>query len=272
MAITVWTGSDGILDAAANWSNGLPGAGGAGVDKVVFNGTQSAPVTSNAAAFTSVNLAEVIVEPSYSGNLGDSGTPLEWSATKMSFKGSGMMYFNNGDTFDTNELIIDAPSGTVFIGDNAADNGIPLISLLASRNITLKSTLQSPSELFIGSGVTAKIEGSNTYADVHLAANGTVTSLAQITNLHNHGTWTQLSSGALITNIFVLGGTVKYLSAGTITLAVVHPAAVLDFTGDNRSKTLTTARVFPGGQLVRTSDISPAIGAGGSLRTVQTIS
>lgn len=262
MATTVWNNgaATGDLNTAGNWSNGIPGAG----DIAIFNGTESASVTSSAAALTALTLAEVRVEAGYSGNLGDAGTPLELSATKFSFYGSGKLFFNNGSTGTTLDLIIETPSGAVQLGDNAGGLGITRISLLACRQATLLSTLDTTTDLFISPGVSVDIQGANTITNAHVSAGATVTCRATITNLFNGGaTWTQMSDGLAITNMYLHAGSmVKYLGITTIAYAVVHPGATLDFTGDTREKTLTLLRSFPGARILRTSRAAPTIATG----------
>lgn len=257
----IWTGSDGVLDTAGNWTGATAPIAD---DTVVFNGTQSGSVTTNADAFTLLNFAEVIVEASYSGTLGDAGTPLEFGADKFTFRGSGKLFFNHGThaSYPTDELIIDAPSGTVQIGDNPTGAGITLLSLLACRDATLLSTLDTTTNLFIGAGVNAKLEGTNTITNVHVAPGASVTSSMLITNLHNRGSWHQTLDAQLITNMYLNGGTLKYLPTGTIALAVIQPGAVLDFTGDVRPKTVDVVRRFPGGILRRSNRSAPTITVG----------
>lgn len=267
MADRTWIGTDGVLGTAANWSGGVAPVGGL-VDRVIFNGTQSGSVTSGADAFSALDFVEVIVEPSYSGTLGDSGTPLELSTTKCTFSGSGRLFLNNGSVANIDDLIINSASGGVQIGDNSSGTGITRINLLACRDATLLSTLDSTTDLFVNSGVTVKLQGANTITNAYVANGATVTSTMLITNLRNMGTWTQTSDAQLVTNAYVNMGTLKYLTVGQIDLLVVLPGAVADFTGDARPKVVDVARIFNSSGLRRSTTTSPTINNGGTLAQI----
>lgn len=262
---TRWTGTtDGDLTDTTNWTNGAVAA----TDTGIWDGSSSVNVDINAAALTASNLAKVIIESDYSGNLGNSGTPLEFSADHFTFKGTGTLYFNNGSTSATDELFVDAPSGTVFLGDHANANAITLISLLACRNATLTSTL-SATNLFINSGVNAILQGSGTFANVYLASGATVTSTATITNLFNGGgTWTQLKGGAAIANMYLASASavVNYFATAQITLAIMFPGSRLELRKGPQPKDLVTGWVFPGASIGRIDDSVPT--NGGTLRPV----
>jgi hypothetical protein len=262
-----WTNgaSTGVLNTAANWSGSTNPIAG---DSIVFNGTQSADVTGGAAAFTALNFAEVNIEPSYGGVIADSGTPLELSATKFTFGGSGRLFLNNGSVANIDDLIINSPSGTVQIGDNSSGTGITRISLLACQNATLLSTLDTTTDLFVNSGVRVTLQGTNTITNAYVAAGATVTSTMLITNLRNSGMWTQMSDAQLITNAYLSAGTLKYLTVGQIDLLVVLPGAVADFTGDARVKVVDVARIFNSSGLRRSTTTSPTINNGGTLAQI----
>lgn len=265
---TRWTGTtDGDLTDATNFTNGAVAA----TDTGIWDGSSSVDVDINAAALTASDLAEVIVESDYSGNLGNSGTPLEFSADRFTFKGSGTLYFNNGSGTATDDLFVDTPSGTVFLGDHANANGITRISLLACKNATLTSTL-SATDLFINTGVNAVLQGSGTFANVWLAAGATVTSTATITHLYNGGgTWTQTKGGAAIANMYLMSASavVNYFATAQIARAIIFPGAMLELRKGPQPKDLVTGWVFPGGRLGRIDELVPT--NGGSLRSVPSL-
>lgn len=266
MARPRWTGTtDGNYTDDTNWVGITPIAG----DTQIWDGSSSVAVDINQAALTALTFADTIVEADYGGDLGNSGTPMEFSSTRLTYKGSGTMYFNNGSTGTTPDLFVDTPSGSIVLGDNSSGGGITRISLLACRNATLTSTLDSTTDLFINSGVTAVIQGSNTITNVWLAAGARATCTAAITNLYNGGgTWTQLKGGAAVANMYLMSPTavVNYFATAQITLAVLFPMATLELRNGPQPKDVVTAWVFPSGRLGRIDSSIPT--NGGSLRSV----
>lgn len=250
-ATTGWRStSDGDLTDDANWSGSAPGA----TDTALWDASSSVSVNENAAALTSLLLAEVNVGAAYSGNLGDSGTPLELSATRFIFRGSGTLHFNNGDTGLTPDLWVDAPSGKVVLGDNSTGGGITRIMLLACSDAILASTLDTTNDLFVHSGVRCTIQGTNTITRVWMAPGSTVTCTAAITNLYNFGgTLTQTAGGQAIANMYLSpGAVVNYLTLAEFGFAVVAPGATLDLQKGPQPKTITTAAyIFPNGRMPR---------------------
>lgn len=247
---TRWTGTvDGDLTDASNHNNGAP----TGTDTWICDGSSSVSVNINAAGLTAQDLAEVNIGAGYSGDLGDSGTPLELSASRFIYKGSGVLYFNNGGTNITDDLWVDAPSGKVVLGDNSSGGGITRIMLLACGDAILASTLDTTNDLFVCSGVHCTIQGSNTIARVWMAPGATVTCTAAITTLYAFGgTWTQLAGGAAIANMFLSpAAVVDYLTDAAITLAVTAPGATLNLNKGPQPKTLTDGFWFPASRVGR---------------------
>lgn len=250
MSTTAWKGTiDGDLTNAGNWTGIVPIAN----DTALWDGSSSVAVDTNAAALTALTFDEVNIGRAYAANLGDSGTPLEFSAVRFLFNGTGKLFFNNGSTGTTADLWVETPSGSVVLGDNSSGGGITRITLLACQDAVLASTLDSTNDLFVGSGVNATIQGSNTIANVYVAPGATVTSTAAITNLHMFGgTWNQRLGGAAIASMYLSPNAVmNYWATAAITLAVVAPTATLNLNNGPQPKTLTTGWFFPNSRVAR---------------------
>ncbi len=254
---TRWTdgNSDGDFTAVGNWDNGVPVA----TDSIFFTGAASGSVTVNQDALTASNFVKVSVGEGYTGTLGSSGTPMEFSADEFIWKGSGTLYLNNGSGDVIDDLFLESSSGAVFIGDNGAANGITRIRALRGSNITLKSTLSSVADLFVGTNANVTIEGSNAVTNVYISGNGTVNSHVAITNLDMMGPGGQFTqwqdAGAVTTMVLCNGANAIYNTSATLVTAIVGAGSVLDFTKDFRVKTLTTGRVFPGGRIMPTDGL-----------------
>ena len=262
MADSIWTDGAGTgdLNTAGNWNGGVPGAG----DNAYFVAMQSASVTASLADLTALLLGDVVIGEGYSGAIGSTGSPLTLSAGQIIHRGSGHLYFENGSTSDTSDVIIDTPSGMATIGAATAKN--ERIAILRAAQATLTSTLTGLDDLFVANAPVT-IQGSNTIVDADVATGAIVNCLAPITNLRmSGGSWTQNAAGSAIANMYIgTGATVTYNSTSTITLAVVYPGGTLNMQGDARPKTITTARVFPGGRILM-DGIPVTITNGGSLK------
>ncbi len=264
MADTVWTNGngDGNFDLDANFSGSKPAAN----DRVIFNATQTADCTVNTDNLTAVEVDEIIFSPDYTGTVGSTGERLKMSSTRITHRGSGTVYLEDGDT-STADVVID--SGNMTLAAQLYGATFTRVAIL-NGSVVLTSTFTC-TDLFVGFGANVVIQGtSNAIANVYQVG-GRVTSARPITTARiMGGEWTQEDAAGLIATLEVGPlARVTYKATGTITLAIVGRNGMLDLSTDSRARTITTARVFPDGQLIRGDALT--ITNGGSLRSWQTI-
>lgn len=125
MATKYWTGTDGDLDVAGNWSDvGVPGAG----DDVVFDGRATGNVSSNLDVWATTDLGSFTSWSGYTGDISSSGSaPLlfECSAGTVYLAGTGTTRIQCGAGANTDasilKLIVNT-SGSVWLSSQANDN------------------------------------------------------------------------------------------------------------------------------------------------------
>ena len=167
MATKYWTGTDGDLDVAGNWSTtGVPGAG----DDVIFDGRSTGDVSSNLDVWATTNLGSLTVWSGYTGDIGSSGsTPLqmECNAGEVYLAGTGTTYLQCAAAADGSILkcIINS-AGTVYL--SSEDNG--------NADADVYTTVQ-----IIKGTVYVLGESENSGVSGHLGESGTAITTLKIT-------------------------------------------------------------------------------------------
>ena len=265
--ITVWQSADGDWDNNASWSGGVPPANG---DTVIFPANNSVSVTSNQDGQGAVDLAALLIQPGYVGNIGSSGTHLIISADRIVHEGSGTLFYTDG-AGTTDNVIVNAVgnaaaatfSGTsltriVVLGGKVTLDGS--IAAVANLEVSYVNAMQSDAEVIIENGA-----GTITTL---LMSGGIVSSSAVITTAYvSGGILIQVSTGGAITTLYCLGGTVRYNTVSTLGEAQVL-AGALDCraTKPSGASTLTISllRVHAGAKAFIPTDLV-TVTAGGSL-------
>lgn len=228
-AVGYWTGAaNGTWNNDDNWLGIHPDPTAA--DNGVFDGRSQVNVTGGLNSSLAELLGDIIIGPKYGGIIGSTGSPLQLSCANMIMRGTGHLYFENGDTSDTARVVVNAPSGGAHLGCNTAK--IDVIEALAG-SVVLTSTLTGLLELYV-KDASVTIESANAIAAVHVFGSGDVECLAPVTKINHFGSgmWTQKqAAGAMTTMRIGPRATLKYDCAGTITLAIVHDGGTFD-TGD----------------------------------------
>ena len=125
MTTKYWTGSDGDLDVAGNWSPaGVPGAG----DDIIFDGRAVGNVSSNLDVWATTDIGSLTSWSGYTGNLSTSGSaPLlfECSAGTVYIAGTGTTRIQCGAGANADAAILKLivnTSGSVWLSSQANDN------------------------------------------------------------------------------------------------------------------------------------------------------
>jgi hypothetical protein len=130
-------------------------------------------------------------------------------------------------------LLLKGAHASNVVNVKSGDIGIAFFSgetaTVATMTIGYKNMQSSDSKVYCGSGVTLTTITKD---------GGSLTSNSAVTTLTNNGGDAEIDAGA-ITTLTVRGGTVYYNSTGTLTTASVSGTGHLDFSRDQRVKTVT---------------------------------
>lgn len=275
-----WTGSvDGDWENAGNWTNGVPGSGGAGLDTAIIPAGISQALTTNLDrqgddGGQGLHLALLHVEEGAPA-IGASGSELKLTADKIKvFSGlDGSFYFENATGAAGNEtarMIIDSLSNDIVItGDGAADF--------------------QQMEIVRGGVTLAVQDGNSGYAINRLyiayATNPLFDVNVNITTVTDEITFLHIGGGTVVTNasennvvvmsagdltfgesadwkaatnqFFQTGGLTAYNipTGGTDLLQAIIQGGTFDTTQTSGEKSITLINVFLGGNLIDDDDL-----------------
>jgi len=251
---TIWAGGvSGDFSVAGNWSAGVPIA-----DKVaVITGTVSIDA---GLAQGALELATIYVAPTYSGNIGGTGSYLACQTDLLVDRGSGNTWFRTDSAAALTALVIvDKPSGTIYLDNDGTSDFTRIVVLrgnvviagtatvtIPDLDITYRNNPETDSKVTItaGCGITALVRMNG----------GRLVSAAVITDLHLDGGVVDQTTAA-ITNLFLTGGTCNYKTSEI--MAAAHcMRGRLDLMQDSSFKTITELWQFPGADVVRDPDLT----------------
>lgn len=169
MAATIHTWTNGNADRdwnnGANWSTAaVPGAGGAGLDDAIFDGTVT-QVGPNVLMDRSgdVNLKRIVTLPSFTGDIGGVGNALIHAVdtagderARIIHRGSGDFYFegaNGGGSFSN--VVVDTP-GRMYLDSEAVE--AILMSVFVKRGYCHVASTGSFGGFAVCDGVAAELE------------------------------------------------------------------------------------------------------------------
>ncbi len=272
MATKIWVGTDsgneGDWDTAANWSpSGVPGS--ATVDDIYFeNSSQS--VTAGFDQTAMGNMSSLNIDQSYTGSIGTDSVALQIETPTLNIgyhngpgtpAGSPLINIDLGTdataiTVTNTGTSADTSRAPVRLKGSSGDNDLTLYKGKVAfgtdtddttsqlRNVTVSYATQvaTDADLFIGS-LGAVVDLIDIWGgDVYLEIGATEV------NIKNGSLYTT-GAGTLAT-LNVNGGTVTSNSTGTIAnLNIFDGSGVVDFTKSNAPRTVTTAKLDPGGRL-----------------------
>lgn len=168
MAATIHSWTNGSANrnwgTSGNWTNGVPGSGGAGLDDAIFDGsiTQVGP---NAGMDRTADntLKRIITLPNFRGDIGGTGNPLIHEVLSSSdgqsriiHRGSGAFYFQ-GAVGSFNDMLVNARGGRTYLTGGGAGGGTirNVFALLGYANIGADCNLTGVA--FVG-GAGAQLE------------------------------------------------------------------------------------------------------------------
>jgi len=200
-----------------------------------------------------VKLALLYTGSGFRPDIGATGSPIEVSAAKVIHRGSGTLYFKDGDD-GTDEIIIDSPNTLLA----AALDGAAITMISAIRGAVQGiGTLGAVAMLRVSHN--AKVAwnaGAGAIAKA-ICSGGVVTCSAVVTALlQAGGNWTQAIEEIVTWDGG--GGTLVYNSptaTGTMTNAYHTARATLILTGTTDIKTITNYYGEPGANLLRDEDL-----------------
>lgn len=146
----VWISNTGVYSSAASWHTGqIPGAGGAGLDSAIFDGTSQVSVIGETPGGNA--LARIITKPGYRGDIGSPSNPLVLeinspnnSGERAIFRGRGNVYFE-GDAGNFADVVVDTDTfdRTVFL------DGPMRHVFVKSGRLTTEPTLAAITSLYV---------------------------------------------------------------------------------------------------------------------------
>ena len=245
MTTDYWIGNGGVegkLTDAANWDAVEPGD----ADTAIFN-AGSVDVDPSLGQLTS-SLAQLLVYPGYTGNIGATGNEMDVGAGVIKFFGAGEFWWKDAGTSTDVYIRAADPSTVVNIGGNTAAN----LHCLRGT-ITIAGDVGNITMLTVGmkdnptSDVTLDIVSNASTITDYYQYGGVVTSQMAMTRAEiNNGIFT-LNGLVQTQRLVVSGGQANYNSTGTITDMLLHGGRT-DL--GSTDKTITKSAIFPGAELV----------------------
>lgn len=258
MAIQIWNGTGGVpgdLNDAANWSTLVPLAS----DTIIFPKTTTQGPTTNMSVLSALNFTLILVEDGATYDIGAAGSALECSADKIVHKGQGAFHFkDNGGASITDIVVVDSPNRVNAFNLDGSNCSL-LVNLRGKTNVLgtfsaagafdvvngkIASTTDASINVSSGAGTVDTFRGFSGAADI--SADCTLLELA------NGADYTQ-TSGTLTTGR-VYGGTARHNTSTTVTLWEIYGGTV-DYMKNSNNATITKARIFSGGKLLRDQDL-----------------
>lgn len=261
MATNIRQGSSPDWDNTAAWSLGaVPTAG----DTVIIPGDVSVSIVTNVDQ-SGLDLALLVTDQGYVGDIGASGAPLKIAADKVVHRGIGTLYYYSGEgtaTQATDWIELDTDGGAHIDGINitriTAEKGVITFAATMGNVSTNDST---------NSVLTDQIEvahRNNRASDVRLTDNaackastgtmriagGQVTTAGAVPIMEIAGGIVTHNDGTAIATLMMTGGYLYYNSTSTLVTAHVFAGAVLDLSGNSLVKTITTLNVYAGGKVI----------------------
>lgn len=247
----VWTGgTDTDWSTAANWT--APTEPVNGDTAIIAAATARSIAGSDESA---VDLAAILVEAGYMGDIGAPGTPLYISADLVKFFGSGNFYYKDGA--GTTDLVL-INSGSMANAIELAGDTITSCVILRGT-VTLAGDITTMANLRIGyvtnreSDVILTIAATATAYTVVDQAGGVVTCGSAATTWNQTAGQTTYHGAIAMTTLNLKGGRMNYTSTGTLGTAWVYGGAVLDLTGG--AKTVTDLYLLPDSEAIYDADI-----------------
>ncbi len=256
MSNIIWDGdTDTTYITDANWQGG---ADPAAADDVFFPSGNSNAVAGSDQSGTA--LTSLSIDSGYSGAVGSitAGKPtyLQIVGTTVNLAGSGVTYLDLGTTTTCNINGAGSSAGAGQYGLNLTGGTITTLNVNLDSGQTLgiatfPGETATITNLNISGGGTVVIGSGVTVTTVKVAG-GTVETNCAITTLTVTGGKVTHEAGA-ITTLNLNSGTVNYNTTDTLATANVY--GTLDFSGDNKAKTVTTLNLYKGGTVKDTFDV-----------------
>jgi len=255
-----WAGTDGNWGTPGSWSLGhVP----LSAEAAVFDGSTQTSVTDGldrtGDETNGLDLAALIVNEKYIGNIGGLSNELTLCADEVQFMGTGQLHIKAGsDGLSTgiDRLIIDASSSPgVFLSDIGGDEEITRIVIL-SGTVDLAGAMLAIESLEIGRGgaggqaPVVTINGASSAAIANLLMmGGQATCNRPVTKfIQSGGSFVQMQGAGSISDTAVSGtGTLRYqASADLENRTYVAPGATLDLSGRTSLLTIDESFFMPG--------------------------
>lgn len=259
-----WIGATTVWDTGTNWSGGAKPANG---EVVLFNGGSVVSVATTQDNEQGVTLAGLIIEPTYTGDIGSSGVALQIGCQtgNVLHRGSGKLYLKCGTTF-TSPIIIDCVNKTTQVElDCTTVAGTDVEVVRGTVALIGGSAATEFNRVVVGwrddpiNDVTMTIASTVTSGSVDLLViNGGVVTNSETTAmcvLSGHGRLVQ--SAGVVTDLVVVGGRCNWDFANGASDAATRVYVVdgiFDFTQTQGQKIINTLYEFPNGEVVRMDD------------------
>ncbi len=203
MSEPVWISTDGDWSNTASWDTAAVPVSS---DTVIFDGIASVVSVTSGLNQSAVDLAELVVEPEYTGDFATSGAPLQIDTVQLTHRGSGAMYIQGGAGVIRN-AVLDNPRGSLELG------GVAMSLFVLEGNATILGSLASITRLYV-LGAQARVtvlSGSATTMPYIYMIDGTVACSRNISTLAtvNGGTLT-LDSRYPAGELSIDGGRVNF--------------------------------------------------------------
>lgn len=246
MANPVWVSTDGDWSAVGSWSTG---AVPVSTDIVTFDGARSQVSVTSGLAQAAVVLAYLRIKANYTGDIGASGGHLVIQATKVTHLGSGDVYISPSEG-SIGTAMLDSLSGSLFLNGITKNihNLAGLVTVQASASGLVEFTQWGvQAETTFLSGSSAMVRSTIHAGTVNCAV--PPSALLKVAG----GVWNQTIWDQETTNVYVEGGTFKFIPTVLPTAPItklVAASGLADFQDANFAVTVNTLIIGPNGDVI----------------------
>lgn len=272
MANFWWTSVDGDWASPHSWTTDGGDDTPQSEDVVIFNGiysnvsvTSGLNQTAGNDATYDTDLSYLFVDDTYTGDIGTSGSPLQLTADKIVFKGSGSFYFKSDSDAGgaiTDHIVINSDnlSDAAFLDSDGNNDTITSI-VVVKGDVTIQGSMGLLTRLGISyrkhpkTDARVHIESCSNAVNWAYCAGGVVDCNRACSMDMSGGQWTQDIDN--FTTVHQHGGTIIYntpQSAGNISQLWLT-GGTFDMTRNGNRKTINAAYIFPDGDIEYNEDL-----------------
>ena len=256
-------------DSAGNWSgNSVP----VDTDDVYFENSSISVLYGLSQG--SLDLASLHIKQSFTGQIGlpqHNGSYSEYRTDYLTLGTATVLEIGEGEGTGSSQIKIDVGSNqctaTIHNSGNPATAGLEAIILKGTHSSNAVQVKKGSVGIAVFAGESATVAtlkvgyvdnqdadaivrcGSGTTLTTIVKSGGQLTISSNVTTLTQDAGTTTINGAATLGTLNLDGGTLKYLSTGTLTTAKIGDGGVLDFRADLDSRTVTNCTMGKGASL-----------------------